>query len=52
MKRWTVRKTLELEVIVEAETEQEAVDKMLDMDDNQFVVIECDYEAWPTPAYR
>jgi len=43
MPAYTIRKSLELEVTVEAMTAQEAFDLQLEMDDNMFVVNECDY---------
>ncbi|NLA67261.1 MAG: hypothetical protein GX856_03255 [Gammaproteobacteria bacterium] len=39
-------KNLALRVVVEAETAREAYDRMLDMDDNTFEVVECDYEVY------
>lgn len=45
MPRFRIFKELLLEVTVEAPTAQEAYDQMLDMDDNQFTVLECDYDV-------
>lgn len=45
MKLYRVWKTLSLHVDVEAETEEGAIEAMLDMDDNEFVVDDCDYGA-------
>ena len=42
---YRVNKHLELHVDIEAESPEEAIDKMLGMDDNTFMVDECDYEA-------
>lgn len=43
MKKYRVWKTLSLEVTVEAESEDGAIEKMIDMDDLTFTVTECDY---------
>lgn len=45
MKKWRVWKDISLVVDIEAATEEEAIDQMLDMDDNTFEVTICDYGA-------
>ena len=44
--KFTVYKTLRLEVEVEAATAQEAYEAQLDMDDTTFTVLACDYEVF------
>lgn len=43
MTMFAVEKALVLSVEIEADTPQEAIDKMLNMDDNEFVVLSCEY---------
>jgi hypothetical protein len=41
--KYTVWKDLSLRVEVEADSEEEAIDKMLDMDDTTFDVVDSDW---------
>lgn len=43
MPKFTVWKTLALEVDVDAKTAVEAIDTMLSMDDTTFTVVDCDH---------
>ena len=45
MATYTVWKDLSLRVDVEAESAEEAIDKMLDMDDTEFEVAACSHGA-------
>lgn len=46
MPKFTIYKDLQLRVEVEANSAQEAFDKQLDMDDNGFKVLDCDYSVF------
>lgn len=46
MPKFLVEKELVLEVVVEAATPQEAIDKMLNMDDGDFALSHCDYNVF------
>lgn len=45
MATFNIYKTLHLRVEVEAGSEEDAISAMLEMDDNTFEVLECDYGA-------
>lgn len=44
--KYTITKKLDLVFEVEAESAQDAYNKMLDTDDNTFVVNDCQYEIY------
>lgn len=46
MSRYVIYKDLRLMVTVEAESAQEAWEQQLELDDNTFDVVDCDYEVW------
>jgi hypothetical protein len=46
MPKFSIYKDLRLKVEVEADTAQEAYQQQLIMDDNEFEVLECDYEVY------
>lgn len=43
---YKIYKELTLRVVVEADSPQEAYDRMLGMDDTTFEVVECEYEMY------
>lgn len=43
---YKIYKELTLRVVVEADSPQEAYDRMLNMDDTTFEVVECGYEMY------
>lgn len=45
MPKFTIYKELSLKVKIDAPTARKAYEAMLNMDDNTFEVVECDYEV-------